>query len=124
MVFSNGFLDHAAEVYLRTNGLIMSAQQQPQQQQPQPPQQQQQQLQTQQLQTQQLQTQQQQMHQSLPLYSSSSLSKAQILQTIQTIMQDVKPSVNGQPAPARAILLCHPSSHQFQVLFTLIEFNC
>lgn len=26
MVVSSGFLDHAAEVYLRTNGLIMSAQ--------------------------------------------------------------------------------------------------
>lgn len=112
MVFSGGFLDHAAEVYLRTNGLIMSAQ--PQQMStlnrngvewsPQTP-------------TVQLQQSQSQPQQTLPPYPQlqSCPTQAQVRQQIQTIMQDVKMNSTGKPAPARAMLLCHPNSHQFQV---------
>lgn len=99
MVVSSGFLDHAAEVYLRANGLIMSA----------PPitslnrgidwSQSTNQLQQQQT-TNQLPT--QQLNQQPPPNSS-------VMQTISTKVS------NGQQAPARVILVCHSNSHAFQV---------
>lgn len=142
MVVSSGFLDHAAEVYLRTNGLIMSAQSPitslnvnrtaTEWSQSQPPQ-------STASNTPQVPTnfiKQSKVHRSFTaqlneviyfrIYECSPLQLQPPLQQStppnQSNMQvaNVKMNNNGQLSPARAILICHPNSHPFQVCVLLM----
>lgn len=109
MVFSSNFLDHAAEDYLRANSLIMSAQQQ----QPQ--------LQQQQIPIINRNGTTEWSNQS-PQPIAQKLTVGQLqpqlnqIQSNQSIMQTSNQKIsNGQLAPARVMLICHPNSHPFQV---------
>lgn len=141
MVVSSGFLDHAAEVYLRTNGLIMSAQSPITS------------INVNRTATEWSQSQSPQStasntpqvfpaniaidphHNSMERLNLStnwinfSLQLQpplqQSTQPNQSNMQvaNVKMNNNGQLSPARAILICHPNSHPFQVGFLLIYWH-